>query len=96
MEGLHDDSAVPSSKEQIDYKVAEFNSWSAQRYLSRGRTRLVAGGEVQDIIDMLIKDLGLPVHRRRSWIKDTFVPYRSRDYKGIVQDVLKKRGQLSC
>ncbi|RDW67767.1 hypothetical protein BP6252_09163 [Coleophoma cylindrospora] len=90
MEGLLDDGAVPSSKAQIDGEIAEFNSWSAQRYLSRGRTRMVAGGEIQDVIDLLMQDLGLPVHRRKSWIRENFVPYRSLDYKGIVQDVLRK------
>lgn len=90
MEDLLNEKSVPETKEQMDYKIARFNTWSAKRYLSRGRTRMVAGGKIQDIIDLLMRDMGLEVHRRKSWFSDTFIPYRARDYRGIVQDMLAK------
>ncbi|KAL3423563.1 flavin-binding monooxygenase-like protein [Phlyctema vagabunda] len=90
MEGLLREECVPNSKTEIDYDIARFNCWSAHRYLSRGRTRMVAGGEIQDIIDSLVRDLELDVHRRKNWLTDTFVPYRSQLYEGIVKEVLAR------
>ena len=90
MEGLLDDKTLPTSKEQIDYDIAKFNAWSALRYSSRGRVGMVAGGEIQDIIDLLMVDMGLEPHRKKYWLSDRFVTYRSQDYKGITQEFLDK------
>lgn len=90
MEGMLDSKTLPASKAELDYGIAKFNTWSAMRYVARGRTRMMAGGEIQDIIDLLMRDLGLEIHRGRSWVRDAFLPYRAQDYKGIVQDVLER------
>jgi dimethylaniline monooxygenase (N-oxide forming) len=87
MEGLLD---VPLAKDQMDYEITKVNAWCARRYLSRGRTRQIASAEIQDVVDMLMVDMGLKVKRKWNPIADIFVPYRSQDYKGVVQEMVKK------
>ncbi|PTB52524.1 hypothetical protein M431DRAFT_496852 [Trichoderma harzianum CBS 226.95] len=42
-------------------------------------------------IDLLMKDMGLKPKRKGGLgIKDTFVPYRSQDYLGIVDEILQR------
>jgi dimethylaniline monooxygenase (N-oxide forming) len=91
MEGLLERIKPLPDKAEMDYEIAKVNAWSARRYLSRGRQRQVASGEIQDVCDMWMRDLGLEVYRKGGLlgIRDTFVPYRSQDYKGIVADVMK-------
>ena len=91
MEGLLEKMRPLPSKVEMDYEIAKVYAWSTRRYLSRGRQRQVASAEIQDVIDMWMRDMGLRVHRKRGLlgIRDTFVPYRSSDYRGIVADLLK-------
>jgi dimethylaniline monooxygenase (N-oxide forming) len=56
MEGLLD---ISKSKEELDYEIAKVNMWMARRYLSRGRTRQIASAEIQDVTDILMRDMGL-------------------------------------
>lgn len=92
MEGLLEQIKPLPDKAEMDYEIAKVNAWSARRYLSRGRQRQVASGEIQDVCDMWMKDLGLKVHRKAGLlgIRDTLVPYRSQDYQGIVGEVMEK------
>jgi dimethylaniline monooxygenase (N-oxide forming) len=92
MEGLLEKIHSMPNKAEMDYEIAKVNAWSARRYLSRGRQRQVASAEIQDVIDMWVKDLGLRVHRKGGLlgIRDTFLPYRAQDYQGIVREVLDK------
>lgn len=92
MEGLLERTHSIPSKPEMDYEIAKVNEWSARRYLSRGRQRQVASAEIQDVIDMWMRDLGLKVHRKGGLLglRDTFVPYRSQDYEGIVKEVIGK------
>jgi hypothetical protein len=76
------------SKEDMDYEIARVNAWCARRYLVRGDTRSIASAEIQHVVDLLMKDLGLGAHRK-GWLMDAIVPYRAQDYKGIVEDVLR-------
>lgn len=85
------DLGVPADRAQLDYEVARVNAWSERRYLGRGHGRPVAGGEIQLVVDLLMMDLGLRVKRKGGLgIMDTFVPYRSQDYLGIVDEVLER------
>jgi dimethylaniline monooxygenase (N-oxide forming) len=88
MEGLRD---IPKSKDEMDYDIARVNAWSERRYLSRGRQRQVASVEIQDVTDALMRDMGLKVYRKGNFLSNTFVPTRSQDYKGIVQEVLDQQ-----
>jgi dimethylaniline monooxygenase (N-oxide forming) len=87
MEGLLD---VPKSKDEMDYDIAKVNAWCERRYLSRGRTRQIASAEIQDVTDVLMADMGLRVYRKGNWLSEIFVPGRSQDYKGIVQEMLAR------
>ncbi|KAE8443031.1 hypothetical protein EG329_002425 [Mollisiaceae sp. DMI_Dod_QoI] len=87
MEGLLD---VSKTKEEMNYDIAKVNAWSERRYLSRGRTRQIASVEIQDITDILMRDMGLKVYRKSNFLSQTFVPVRAQDYKGIVQEFLAK------
>jgi hypothetical protein len=95
MEGLLEKIHTLPTKAEMDYEIAKVNAWSARRYSSRGRQRQIASGEIQDVVDMWIKDLGLKVHRKGGLLglRDTFVPYRAQDYKGIVKEVMEKTRQ---
>ncbi len=87
MEGLLD---IPKSKTAMDYDIAKVNAWCARRYLSRGRTRQIASAEIQDVTDVLMKDMGLRVYRKSNLLSETFAPSRAQDYKGIVSEMLAK------
>ncbi|KAF9009261.1 FAD/NAD(P)-binding domain-containing protein [Hymenopellis radicata] len=84
LEGLRD---VPP-KVEMDKNIALVNAWCERRYLGRGKATPAAVGEVQDVVDTMMKDLGLAVRRKKGWFREWFVPYRARDYKGMVDDYL--------
>jgi dimethylaniline monooxygenase (N-oxide forming) len=97
MEGLLPEKSMPENKQEMDYDIARFNKWCEMRYLSRGQTRMVAGAEIQDIIDLLMTDMGLEAHRKKGIWSDQILPYRAHYYKGIVEEVLKKaREKKDC
>lgn len=87
------DLHIPKDKEDIDYEIAKVNAWSVRKNLSQEQS---AGSGVQHFIDLLMKDMGLRTKRKSGLgLRDTFVPYRSRDYLGIVDEVLKRSKTLS-
>jgi hypothetical protein len=43
-------------------------------------------------IDLLLKDLGLPSHRKGGWWwREWFVPYTQSDYRGLVSEWVKSK-----
>ncbi|PTB62781.1 hypothetical protein BBK36DRAFT_1128308 [Trichoderma citrinoviride] len=79
---------IPKSKEDIDYEIAKVNAYSLRKNLSQEPS---AGSGIQHFIDLLMKDMGLKAKRKGGLgVKDVFVPYRSQDYLGIVDDVLHR------
>ncbi|EHK27464.1 uncharacterized protein TRIVIDRAFT_124753, partial [Trichoderma virens Gv29-8] len=79
---------VPKTKEEIDYEIAKVNAFTLRKNLSQEPT---AGSGIQHFVDLLMKDMGLKAKRKGGLgIKDTFVPYRSQDYLGIVDEVLQR------
>ncbi|KAF3055374.1 Uncharacterized protein CFAM422_013152 [Trichoderma lentiforme] len=82
------DLGVSKNKEDIDYEIAKVNAFSFRKNLSQEPS---AGSGIQHFIDLLIKDMGLKPKRKGGLgIKDTFVPYRSQDYLGIVDEILRR------
>ena len=83
------DLGVPTDKAELDYDIARVNAYWTRNTLS---VEPAGGGEIQLIVDKLMKDMGLKVKRKSGFlgIRDVFVPYRSQDYLGIVDEVLKK------
>jgi hypothetical protein len=87
MEGLLNPA---KTKEEMDYDIAVVNKWCERRYLGRGRSRQIASAEIQDVMDLLMQDMGLEVLRKGNFLSETFVPPRPQDYKGIVRELLDK------
>lgn len=101
MEGLLTPTSDPASRSKIelDEEVAKVNAWSARSHQSRGSGRQFHAGEIVEVIDLLMTDLGLSPHRK-GWfgIKDMFVPCKSQDFGDIVEEVLTREsmsGQIS-
>ncbi|KAF9009108.1 FAD/NAD(P)-binding domain-containing protein [Hymenopellis radicata] len=76
-------------EEEMDKHIALVNAWCARRYLGRGKASPIAAGEVQDVVDTMMTDLGLAARRRKGWFSDWFLPYRASDYKGMVDEFMK-------
>lgn len=85
--------SVPLSKEEMDYEVAKVNAFCQRRYLSRGRTRQIASAEIQEVTDLLMRDMGLKAYRKSNWLKEIFAPSRAQDYRGMVEELLRKEGK---
>ena len=81
---------ISKSKEKMDYEIARINAWCERRYLARGQTRQIASAEIQDVTDVLMRDMGLKVYRKSNIFSEIFLPGFAQDYKGIVQDMLEK------
>ncbi|KAL6852030.1 hypothetical protein J3F83DRAFT_771831 [Trichoderma novae-zelandiae] len=81
------DLGVPKSKEDIDDEIAKVNAYSLRKNLSQVPS---AGSGIQHFIDLLMKDMGLRAKRKGGLgVKDVFVPYKSQDYLGIVDEILE-------
>jgi 1,2-phenylacetyl-CoA epoxidase PaaB subunit len=59
-------------------------------HVTRGATRKIASAEIQQVTDLLMQGMGLKVYRKGIGSRETFVPIRLQDYKGIVQEMLAK------
>ncbi|TFB05122.1 Senecionine N-oxygenase [Trichoderma ghanense] len=82
------DLGIPKSKEDIDYEIAKVNAYSLRKNLSQEPS---AGSGIQHFIDLMMKDMGLRTKRKGGLgVKDVFVPCRSQDYLGIVDEVLQR------
>lgn len=82
------DLNIPSSKEDMDYEIAKVNAWSLRKNLTLEPN---AGSGIQHFIDLLMKEMGLKAKRKGGLgVRDTFSPYRSQDYLGIVDEILRK------
>ncbi|KAL7952534.1 hypothetical protein V8C34DRAFT_318952 [Trichoderma compactum] len=82
------DLGISKSNEDIDYEIAKVNEFSFRKNLSQEPS---ADSGIQHFIDLLMKDMGLKPKRKGGLgIKDTFVPYRSQDYLGIVDEILRR------
>lgn len=82
------DLNISNSKEDIDYEIAKVNAWSVRKNLTLEPS---PGSGIQHFIDLLMKDMGLKAKRKgRLGVRDTFVPYKSQDYLGIVDEILQK------
>ncbi|KAK6444159.1 hypothetical protein FP744_10000407 [Trichoderma asperellum] len=82
------DLNILGSKEAIDYEIAKVNAWSLRKNLTLEPN---PGSGIQHFIDLLMKDMGLKAKRKGGLgVRDTFSPYRSQDYLGIVDEIVQK------
>ena len=92
LEDLLPRSSLPSQVLMEEW-VAQLNAWLGLRYANRGARDPDIIVEVQSFFDTLMIDLGLDLRRKerrgqgrlREWLQ----PYRSRDYKTIVDEFLE-------
>ena len=83
---------------KMDIDVASMTTFMERRYLGR-KDVPDAAMEIQDYVDLLIRDLGLRADRKRmkaapswfgyqAWKAEWFTPCRPSDYVGIVREFL--------
>lgn len=81
----------------METQISEVNAWERRRYRDKASRYPVGGLEIQDFMDILMRDLGLEPERKRgrgprgllglrAWAREWFWPYMSADYKGIVEE----------
>lgn len=74
--------------------VAKVNAWMTRRYGSRGRRDPEIVLEIQSFLDKLMDDLALKVHRKNRGVfgplVEWVVPYEPSDYKGMIEEFLKR------
>lgn len=81
----------------METQISEINAWELRRYRDKASRYPVGGLEIQDFMDVLMRDLGLEVERKRgrggrgfwglrAWAREWFRSYMGADYKGIVRE----------
>jgi hypothetical protein len=90
---------VLADQAAMETQISEVNAWELRRYRDKARRYPVGGLEIQDFMDVLMRDLGLEVERRRGrrargllgvrvWAREWFWLYMSKDFQGIVGEFL--------
>lgn len=46
--------------------------------------------DAQMFTDLLMRDLGLQVHRKQGYMAEVLEPYGSQDYRDVVQEWLRR------
>jgi dimethylaniline monooxygenase (N-oxide forming) len=98
-------TATLSSLAQMENDVSLLNAWGWVRYRDKSMSYLDGSVEIQDFIDLLVSDLGLPAMRKkeaerkkgqvfglRGSVKEWLWPYKGGDYDGLVADYLERWG----
>ncbi|EER28767.1 Flavin-binding monooxygenase-like family protein [Coccidioides posadasii C735 delta SOWgp] len=83
---------LPSQKE-MELEAATFNAWTRKRYLEQGRKHSYFIYDFLSYIDTLMRDLGLNPHRKSNMFAEMFVPYKPRDYRGLIDEYLAARAK---
>jgi len=96
-------TSMLSSLPKMEVDVSLINAWGWVRYRDKSMTYLDGSVEIQDFMDVLVRDLGLEWHRKkraglkklhfvgaRANAKEWFWPYRGLDYDGLVEEYLHK------
>lgn len=85
------------SEEEMEREVGKVNACMARRYGARGAKDPEIIQESQFWFDTLMRDLDLPVKRKQQGVlgglKDWFLPYTAADYRGVVDEFLRKVGK---
>ena len=85
---------------KMDVDIAAMTTFMERRYLGRKEVP-DAAMEIQDYVDLMMRDMGLRVDRKRmnapaswfgyqAWKAEWFTPYMPQDYYGVVMEFLKK------
>ncbi|KAF2811310.1 putative dimethylaniline monooxygenase [Mytilinidion resinicola] len=74
-------------------EVAEWNVWTAKRYLSQGQKHPYSLYDFLPYVDTLCKDLGINSRRKGSFYGEIFSPYKPEDFNGFIDEYLEKQGK---
>ena len=78
---------LPSTKDEVVEEIMLHTQWGKWRYpCGYGATLPDFVFEGLPYIDLLLRDLGLKNHRKKSWLKELTEPYLPRDYAGLVEE----------
>ncbi|KAK0644425.1 hypothetical protein B0T16DRAFT_460485 [Cercophora newfieldiana] len=83
----------PPPQDDMELEAATFNAWTRKRYLEQGKKHAYFIYDYLSYIDTLMGDLGLRVRRKSNFVAEQFSPYRPSDYKGLIQEYLRSRGE---
>ena len=92
--------ALLGDEERMNVDIAAMTTFRGRRYLGRKEISDVAM-EIQDHVDLMMRDIGLRADRKRmkaptswfgykAWKTEWFIPYIPRDYYGVVVEFLQK------
>ncbi|KAL6861990.1 cofactor FMO1 FAD enzyme [Trichoderma novae-zelandiae] len=73
-------------QDEMEQEVAEWNVWSAKRYVAQGRKHAYAIFDFLPYIDVLLTDLGVKARRKSNWFNHLFTPAYPREYNGIMDE----------
>jgi dimethylaniline monooxygenase (N-oxide forming) len=100
-------SRLLSDLDGMEESISLLESWSLLRFRDKSAVHLDGAEFIQDIIDVLMKDLGLRTDRKRleaerkgiwgwfgwgAWVREWFSPYRGSDYRGLVEEYKRTWG----
>ena len=92
--------AMLNDEERMKVDVATMTTFMERRYLGR-KDIPDAAMEIQDYVDLMMRDMSLRVDRKRmkappsrfgfqAWKTEWFTPYMPRDYGGVVEEFLQE------
>ena len=100
-------SKLLSDLHGMEENISLLESWCLLRFRDLSAVHLDGSEIIQDIIDLLMKDLGLRLDRKRleaerkgiwglfgwgAWVREWFSPYRGSDYRGLVEEYKRTWG----
>jgi dimethylaniline monooxygenase (N-oxide forming) len=100
-------SRLLSDLHGMEENISLLESWSLLRFRDESAVHLDGAEFIQDIIDILMKDLGLRSDRKRleaerkgiwrlfgwgAWVREWFSSYRGSDYRGLVEEYKRTWG----
>ena len=96
--------ALLDDEGKMNVDVAAMTAFMERRYLGRKEVPDVAM-EIQDYVDLMMRDMGLRTDRKRmeappswfgyqAWKAEWFTPYMPRNYYGVVEFLKKVQGKV--
>ena len=107
LEDLLPSTSLPSTRAEAEENVELALAFQRRRYGVKGARDPEIVLEVQSFLDVICRDLGVEVYRKRrslkgkglwegmkGWVKEYCTPYFARDYETVLQEFLELNGHL--
>ncbi|KAH8912947.1 FAD/NAD(P)-binding domain-containing protein [Coniochaeta sp. PMI_546] len=79
--------------EEVRYETVLYSRFGKWRYPAGYGTRFPDFVfDALPYVDLLVRDLGLPIYRKKGWIAEATEPYGPEDYRGLVEEWKEKNG----